>query len=156
MGEVFVTALGGRDPHLLEQLERPRSRLVLGLAVRKHRLVDLEPSAQHRVQRALRVLEDHRDVAPSNLPDLLARELEEVLVAEQHLAPDNAARLGHQPQQRQGGHRLAAPRLAHDAEALAGVQLEADAIDCLHDPAFGGELGAQVAHLEDRVRQVLL
>ena len=63
--------------HLLEEVDGTLLDLVaLDLVVRVHRLVDLIPHAQHRVQRAERVLEDHRDVAAADVAQLLPAHLE--------------------------------------------------------------------------------
>ena len=128
--------------------------LGLRAAVGQHRLVDLKAGAQDRVERALRVLEDHRDVAPAHLTDLVIGELEQVLVLEEHLAPHHPTRLRHEAQQREGCHRLAASGLSDDAQAFALMQVEAHTIDGGHDAPVGHELSAQIAHLEDRGRQV--
>src|SRR5207244_8737061 len=59
----------------------------------------------------------------------------------------------HQAEDRQGGHALAAARLAHDAEGLARIEVEADAVDRLHHAVVGEELRLQVLDLEDRLAQ---
>ena len=106
---VLDPALRGGDAHALQKLDRALASLLLGrLLVREHRLGDLKAGLQDRVERALGILEDHRDVAAANVADLLVAQLQQVLVAKQHLAADHLARVRHQPEQRQRRHRLAA------------------------------------------------
>src|ERR1700730_8680738 len=85
------------------------------LVVRAHRLVDLKADAQHRVQRAERVLEDHRDVAPADVAQLLVVELEQILALEHDLAVNHLARPLDETEERHSGDALAAPRLTNDA-----------------------------------------
>ena len=74
--------------------------------------------------------------------DLIAGHLEKILVLEQHLARDDASRVGHQSQERKCRDRLAAPGLADDAEAFTRIEVEADAVDSTDDTAIGQELRA--------------
>ena len=70
----IVLSSGGRggNAHLFEQLDGPaESVLLVDPVVGEHRLLDLEPDLQHRVERAQRVLEDHGDILASKLPHLL-------------------------------------------------------------------------------------
>jgi hypothetical protein len=48
------------------------------------------------------------------------------------------------------GDRLAAARLADDAQRLAGADVERHAVDGTHDAVEGEELRLQVADFEDR------
>jgi hypothetical protein len=122
----------------------------------EHRLVHLKAGAQNGIERALRILKDHRDVATADLTDLLAGQLQQVLVVEQDLAANDPAGVRHEPQDRKRGHRFAAAGFAHDPKALARVEVKAHAIDRRDYAAVRLELCAQVAHLEDRCRQPLL
>ena len=49
---------------------------------------------------------------------------------------------------------LPEPEFADDAQRLAGVQREADAIDRTHDAGVGEEPGVQVCDLQDRLSGV--
>ena len=80
-----------------------------------------------RVQRRVGVLEDHLHVAPRR-PQLRAAERGDVAAVE--LDPPRG-QLG-EPQQRAPQRRLAAARLADEAERLARLHLERDAVDCAH------------------------
>src|SRR2546429_145944 len=67
--------------------------------------------------------------------------------------PDVPRGLGDEPQHRQGGDGLPAPRLPHEAEGLARVEVERDAVDGARRaaPVFGDEVGLQVPHAEQRL-----
>jgi hypothetical protein len=89
-------------------------------------LGNLPPDAHHRVQGSERILHHQRDVAPTDLS-------QRALPQSNQLAPiqlDRAARhlpRGRQhPHHRERGHRLAAPRLADDAQSLPGDEIKAD------------------------------
>ena len=151
--EVLDSRLCGWYPHLLQQVDSAGMGLGLRAAVGQHRLVDLKAGAEDRVERALRVLEDHRDIAPAYLADLVIGELQQVLVLEEDLAPHHPTRLRHEAQQREGCHRLAASGLPDDAEALALMQVEAHTVDGRDDAPVGHELSAQIAHLQNRSGQ---
>src|SRR5215831_5698583 len=106
---------------------------------------------EHRIERGLRILQNHRDLAAADLAHLRGRALEDILAVEQHLALDGAsAALGQQAHQGERRHALAAARLAHQAQHLAAAQREAHAVDRLDHAAPQEEVGVQVADLEDR------
>src|SRR5262249_39662954 len=107
----------------------------------------LESDAQHRVERAERILEDHRDVAPADLTEIIGFELEQVLVAEDDLAAHDLAGFLHETEDRHRGDALAAPGLADDAERLAAADVEADVAHRFDLAVVGHEVRAQVAHL---------
>ncbi len=70
----------------LHQLGRARQGVVFrDLPVRLHHVDELVADAHQGVERVHRALEDHRDVAPAELPHLLLAQLRQVLAAEQHL-----------------------------------------------------------------------
>ena len=109
MGIVLDPAFGGRYTYTFEQLDGALTRLLLGcLLMREHCLRDLEAGLQHRVEGALRILKDHRDVPSANVANLLIADLHQVLVAEQDLATHDLAWIRHQAEERQRRHRLPA------------------------------------------------
>src|SRR6266498_1698237 len=68
-----------RDADLVEQLHRPLLRLLGGQGlVLLDLLDDLLPDPHHGVQRRHRVLEDHRDLGPAHLPQLVLRRVHEL------------------------------------------------------------------------------
>src|SRR5207237_4388061 len=102
-----------------------------------------------------RVLEDHRDDVAADIADLALRQAHDVaaapVVVQEDLAADDApGRARHKPHDRERGHALAAARLADDAERLAAVEVEREAVDRPNYPGARVEVGPQVADLEDR------
>src|SRR5258708_17596053 len=76
---------------------------------------------------------------------------QELLAFEQPLTAGNASgRLRHQAHDRQRGDTLAAAGLADDAERLAAGEIEADAVDGAEFAGAAAEIGAEIAHAEQR------
>jgi hypothetical protein len=90
------------------------------------RLGDDRADAHARIQRRVRVLEDHHHLAPDG-PHLAPAELRDVLAVELH----GAAGQRQQPHDAAGERGLPAAGLPHDADGLAGVHVEGDAVDRL-------------------------
>ena len=115
-------------------------------------LAQLVADSEHRVQRGLGVLQDHRDSASSNLTHLSVALGEKVFPVQQHLALHGAGRrIGQQTQHRQRRHALAAARLADEAQHLATAKRETDTIDSLHDAASREKIGVKVAYFENGI-----
>ncbi|EGJ74926.1 putative peptide ABC transporter ATP-binding protein [Streptomyces sp. Tu6071] len=118
------------------------------------RLADDVADRHPGVERGVRVLEDHLDVAAHRLQGA-AGELRDVLA----LVADRAARGLLQVDEHLGDGRLAAAGLADDAEGLAAPQVEVDTVDGLHgadlaleDDALGErEVLGEAPHFEDRL-----
>ena len=111
-------------------------------AVQLDRLDDLVADRIDRVQRGHRLLEDHRDVAPPQLAQLLGGHFQDLLPVEQNL-PGQARALD-QAQRRERSHRLAGSRLADQRQLLPGVEREAHPVD----HPTGAEVDAEIAHFE--------
>src|SRR5579884_1405824 len=124
-----------RDAHGVEQLAHslPQPPAVNG-AVVVGRLADLPVDAEQRVQRRHRVLQDRRDLGAADPAHLALALSDQLLAAEDDRPADDAGRGGKQPDERLAGCRLAAARLTDDAERLALVEVEADAVHRLDDP----------------------
>ena len=107
-------------------------------------VLDLAP----RVQRRDRVLEDHLHARP-DLAQVLAGQLREVLAFEVHDARVRARQL----HDRLAGRRLAAARLADEAERLARHHVDADVGDRVHvqPGAADGELDDEVLDPQQRL-----
>ena len=106
-----------------------------------------------RVQRRVRVLEDHLHLATQGL-QLRALDRRDLAAVE----VDRARRRVHQAQQQAGGRGLAATRLAHEAERLAAHDVERDAVDGLdgadlpaEEPGVDREVLVEVADLHQRL-----
>jgi hypothetical protein len=152
---VAVVVLGV-EPHLLHQfLDRALALAVpLLQAVDHERLADDRSDRLARVQRRVRILEDHLHLAaqrlqlsPRQVCDLLARDL------------DAAARRLEEPVDQARRRRLATACLADDAERLAALDVERDAVHGAHsadllledDPPGDREVLDEVADLHEVV-----
>ena len=146
----------GLDVDHLQHLTHPLLPFLLALhAVDLQRLFKGRIDLLLGVQGGVGVLEHHLDLPPE-VEHLLAVELGDVLelaaVVEQHAAAGGP--LQHHHSLAQGG--LAAAGLAHDAQRLALVHVQAHAVDGLHvadglfEHALGdGEPGLQILDLEN-------
>ena len=151
---VVDAALRVGDPDQPEQLDRAPSRAAcLGTSlVGLDRLDDLVADLVERVQRGQRVLEDHRDLVAAHARAARSVvELAQVAALEHDPARDPRVRRPGQAQDRQVGDALAAARLADDAERLAVLDRERDAVDGLDDAVLGLEAGPEVVDLEQRL-----
>ena len=149
----------GRETDDLEQLAHPRARLLARQpAVDLERVAEDLPDALARVQRRVRVLEDHLHLAPVRAQPP-PRQRRDVAAAEVHRARRRLV----QPHEQTAERRLAAAGLADDAERLAAPNLERDAVDRVDDVAAAaerraahGEVLDEVACLDERLRHALL
>src|SRR6185312_15694532 len=116
-----------------------------------HRLADLLPDPEHRVQARHRVLEDHRDVPAADRAQVLVLQPDEVGAVEDRLAAADVAGAGEDPEQRERGYALAGARLADDAERLARRDVEGDPVDRVHGPTRRPELDGEILDAEQRV-----
>ncbi len=138
------------NAYRLEERERRLVGVVLGdIEVVAERLGDLVADAHYRVERCHRVLEHHRHLgAPIvahrlrvGVADLAAFELDAAVA--HHVA-------GQQSHDRARQHRLARTRLTDDADGLAPLQRERDAIDRAHKSALGLEERLYFGDVEQR------
>ena len=149
---IVVEALARvRDVHLFEQLDRALPRSVAReVEMPLHRLGQLRADRQRRVERRHRVLEDHRDLPAAHVLELALGQMHEVAALERDRAARDARGLREQAHDRERRHRLAAAGLADDAERLALLDGEADAVDGVHVAAARLEVRAEVVDFEDR------
>src|SRR5207249_3208481 len=81
---------------------------------------------------------------------------EQVLAVEERLAARDRVRARVQAHDRQAGDALARARLADDAERLALLDRERDAVDGADDPVVGLEVRLEVADFEEaHARRIL-
>ena len=136
------------DADEVEQLAGALERVALrDVLVRAHHVDELVADAHHRVERVHRALEDHRDVAPAVLAQLLRALRDQVVAAEEDAAADDLGRRAQHLHDAVRDRRLAAAGLAGEAEDLAGGDRQVDAVD-RDDVAVGD---AEVAHLDERL-----
>ena len=125
----------------LQELLHPLGlRLALREVMDLERLADDVADGHARVQRRVRVLEDHLHPA-AHLAHLLAAELRELDAVELHLTGRRLVEL----EDGASGRGLAAAGLADEAERLALLDEEVDAVDRAH--------GADLALEDDPLRQ---
>ena len=106
---------------------RSRRALAAGELVDDQRLADDAADAHARVQRGVRVLEDHLHLAAEEA-QLVALDAAEVAAVEEHLAGGGPVEL----EDGAAGRRLAAAAFADQAQRLAAADEEGDAVDRLH------------------------
>ena len=88
VGERAQALLGRRHLHAAEGVHRARPHVAAALgAMGAQRLLDLVADREHRVQRGLRVLQDHRDPAPAHPAHVALALRHEVLAFEQGSGP---------------------------------------------------------------------
>src|SRR5438309_1663280 len=140
------------EPNLAQKLNRALPCLRDGQsAVLPQRLGDLEPDREHRVQRAHRLLEDHRDLGAAQRLQLAARKLEQPAPEVIHAARGVHARVLARQQAHDGerGHRFAAARFSDQRDGAALGDVEADALDgAQRGRLVDAEVDRQVAHAE--------
>jgi hypothetical protein len=153
MRKVVDPPLRARDADAAQQLDRPRARLASRhAAVAAQSLRHLVADRPDRIEAGHRILKDHGDVLAANLPHRRLAERHQVAAGKaQLLGPDGRRRRRQQPQHGAAEHRLAAARLADDAERLAGPHRERDVVVGHHPPAALAELDHQVLDLEQRI-----
>src|SRR6185437_3298495 len=135
----------GPQPHLLEQRDDPLlERAAFRDPVQPERLADDRAGRHPRVERRVRVMEDHVHV-PAQRAHLAPREVGDVGAED---ADRPVGRLDEAHDAVADG-RLAAARLADQADELARADRQRHAVDRLHDPAAARELRADVEVLDE-------
>ena len=113
-----------------------------------HHQAHLVADAHHRVEGVHGRLGHQGDLGEADAAHLFLVQVEQVAAVQEYLAAGDASRGGNEPQQGQQQGRLAAAGLAHQAQALASVQSEVDAVDGAGHAPAGAEVHLQVADLE--------
>src|SRR5205823_4808341 len=146
-----------RNPHLGEQLGGPLERLTgRHAAMQPQHLGDLLADAEHRVERAHRLLEHRADVAPAQRAQPCGRRGEQVFAA----VIDAAGRiddgvLGQQAQDRHRRHGLAAAGFADQGERRVVPELEAHAAHRLHAGLPRDKADPQIHDADQRAHRSL-
>ena len=156
-GNAFSRRSGSGMPTIRSSSRaRPRAGPRFMFAVDLEDLADLAADVPDRVQRRLRLLEDHADPVAAELAHLVGLELEQVPAVEQDLARLDLPGLADEAHDRERGHALAAARLADEAHDLAAVDVEVDPVDGPDDAVAGVERRPQALDLEERPLAALL
>ncbi|KAH0444816.1 hypothetical protein KCU90_g743, partial [Aureobasidium melanogenum] len=116
-----------RNPHQFEQLHGTLPCRGFGQALMLAQgLDDLRADRQHGIERRHRLLEDHRNLLPANLPNLARRQIEQLTTVEAQ-APRHTPRRRHKTHQRKRRRRFAATRFADQCQRLAVRDVETQA-----------------------------
>jgi hypothetical protein len=108
-------------------------------------LSDLVADPHHRVERAHRLLEDHRDPPAADLVEPRVRQPGQVGAVQYNLPRGDLRFWRQHAEDGLERHALAGARLADEADGLAGRHLKRHPVDRAHDPAVAGDLHPQVA-----------
>ena len=153
MGVETVHALGIVDVDPRQQGYRAFLGLRLGeLELLAHREVELLAHSEGRVEIRHRLLRNVGDVVAAERVELLLGEPEQRTPAEGDPTGRDDRLLGQEPEDRECGLRLAGAALAHQAEHLAAIDLEADALDDLARLVSRERVGdREVVHAEEGI-----
>jgi hypothetical protein len=162
--------LGARHAHFPHALDDDLGGLApADVLVEPNRLDQLIADGVNRAERGHRFLRNQRDLAAANGPHLLAARVQSDQVdharrrrarpvttpglspSEQDLATDDPPGLLHDAQNGLDRDALAAAALTDDAQDLAGMDVEADAVHGLGRALVHHEDGFQVTDREDRL-----
>jgi hypothetical protein len=106
------------------------------------RLGDLVADGEYRIERAHRLLEDHRNPPATDRAHFAPTAGSKVRPVEPDRSIDAGQIIRQQAQDRQPGDGLAAAAFADDADALTGRDVEVDLAGCLPDAMRGLEADA--------------
>jgi hypothetical protein len=108
----------------------------------------LVADGENGIERSLGVLKYHGYPVTADLPQSLARTLQQVFVVIEYLATnDSTWRAINQAQNRQGGGSLTAPRLTDQAQALPFPKTKAYTINGFDHAIAGEKLCLQMPYL---------
>src|SRR5712672_3085409 len=93
-----------------------------------NRLGDLMADGEDGIERRRRLLEDHGDPLAAQVAQGTRAHVEHLVALDPDAARPARAVLGMEPQDRAQGDALARARLAQDAQRLAALEVEADAV----------------------------
>ena len=155
---IGLHALGRRgDTDPVQQFHHLRScGLRVQTTVQAQTLGDLVTHAKHGVQAGHGFLEDHCNLAATQLAHGFFWLGQQVLAIKQDLAADTAGlRWWQQTHHRQRGHAFATTRLAHQAQCFTGGELQRNAVKHRMGAAGCAQAQAQVSDVEQGWRQLV-
>ena len=146
---LLEAALGLGDADQAQQLDRaPHRRLPADAEMAPHPFGELRADRQQRVERGHRLLEDHRDLAAADRPDLILAERQQVAAGEVDAALDAAGRGWHEPEDGERADRLAAAGFADHRDGLALGDVIGDPADRPDEAVRAPEIDPEVLDLE--------
>ena len=157
MGILLGALLGVGDVHHLQVLDGFLLGLSSGqLPVVPDRFHDLFAHRLGGVQAGHGILEDHGDFLASQGLHFLFAGLDDVMIAQMHLALGDAGR-GHGVQLHHGlgGHALAATGFAHDGQHFALMEGKGDTTHGFHFAGISVEGHMQVIYVQNYFFQIL-
>src|SRR5476649_2873638 len=144
--------IGARDPVRIGQVDGvdqlPHARRRIAHAMDLQHLGDLVADPHQRIERGHRLLEDHADAVAAQQAHLRRCQREEIAALEGDAAARDLQRRRQQPHDRAGGDRFARAAFAHDAQDLAGLEIEADVLDRVRAVRALGQRDAEVADFQ--------
>jgi len=133
VGIILEAARGRRDLHHLQQLEGAPPRLPLGKpVVALHGLDDLGADREHRIEGGHGLLEHHRHLGAAQIAERAPVESHHVLAGDADLSRKLRPVSGEQPHHGAQRDAFARAGFADDAQHLAGIDGEVDAVDRVH------------------------
>ena len=111
-------------------------------------LAELVADGKDRVQARHRVLEDDGAALAAEAAHLPGVPCCEILPFVENVSGGDPAGIGQNLHDGIGRHALAGAGLAHDAEHLAGVEIERNAVDGVDFAGIGKEGGVQILHAQ--------
>ena len=149
---VAVNALGGfGNADFLKSVDGTKEGFLSGdRFVEEERLDELRGDAQEGVKRGHRVLEDHRDATAANgAQDAFVGREKVDTVEHRSAALDLAWRHGDEAEERVASNRFSTAGFADDADGLAFVEVEGDAIDGADDAVARVEVGFEIGDFQE-------
>ncbi len=117
--------------------------------VRQERLGNLIADREHRVERALRFLKNHPDLAPANFAHFGFADLRQIAPFKEHLPfRDERRRHRQQPHDRVARDRFAAARFAHQRNAFTLLDVERNPVDRARNAGIGLEMRMKILNLK--------
>src|SRR5258706_5723639 len=107
----------------------------------------LRTDRAHWVERRERVLKDHRNLAPANLPQFGGRHFQDVASLEKYAAADPSRGCLEQTHERECSDTFPGAGFAHDRERLAALDAEAHPVDGSRNGFVANELHVQIGDI---------
>src|SRR5471032_668809 len=145
-----------RDPLRIGQVDGvdqlPHARRRIAHAMDLQHLGDLVADPHQRIERGHRLLEDHADAVAAQQAHLRWSQRQQVAILEGDAAARDSQRRRQESHDGGGGDRLAGAAFAHDAEDLAGLEIEAYILDRIGTVGALGQRDGEVADREQAHR----